>query len=161
MPETDTRLHWKRATGYLLLLVALGSLVAGVMREWRAERDAMPAPDIPGDSPVVTVFYFHGNKRCKTCRKIEAEARRVVETRFAKELRQGTLAFETVNFDAPENLHYRDDYELSFSTVLVRGVGSEPQWKNMDAVWDYVNSDAAQFESYLAQGITSMLEGRP
>ncbi|MCB9832125.1 MAG: hypothetical protein H6807_06580 [Planctomycetes bacterium] len=148
----------KRGLGLTLLLFAVVALVVGVYRERAISRAAAEIEVEKTEAAAVTVFYFHGDERCRTCNKIEAETERVVSTRFAAELASGELVLKVVNFDRPENLHYRDDYQLAFGTVLVRGRGEEAAWKNLEEVWDHVNADPPAFEDYLVANLRQMLE---
>ena len=150
----------------LLLLAALGIGTWG----WRtfgpgtggsppaassaARSDANAAE--PGRFVLVT--YFTSNQRCPTCLKIEKLTREAVESRFAKELADGVVRFQTVNFDLPENTHFMTDYNLSFKTVVVadRRDGRERRWAKFDKVWDLVN-DPEAFALYLDAGIRSYL----
>src|SRR5690554_6540031 len=45
-------------------------------------------------NPEITVYYFHTNTRCVTCRTIEAEAKKDVQELFAK-----TVNFVSLNLD--------------------------------------------------------------
>ena len=45
----------------------------------------------------VEVIYFHGKQRCATCMAIEKNAKEVVNTLFANELKNGTVVFKTVD----------------------------------------------------------------
>ena len=66
---------------------------------------AVPAP-APGAAPAVAapafqvrVHYFHGAKRCNTCRAIEAGARDAVEQGFPEALLAGRLAWHVQDMD--------------------------------------------------------------
>ena len=50
----------------------------------------------------VEVIYFHGKQRCATCMAIEKNAKEVVNTLFANELKNGTVVFKTVDISTPE-----------------------------------------------------------
>ncbi|HLP77309.1 MAG TPA: nitrophenyl compound nitroreductase subunit ArsF family protein, partial [Candidatus Paceibacterota bacterium] len=60
----------------------------------------------------VTAFYFHGTVRCETCLAIELLAKQAVQRRFALELADKRLVFASINYDEPENQHYREQYKL-------------------------------------------------
>lgn len=50
----------------------------------------------------VEILYFHGKQRCATCMAIEKNTRELVNTTFAKELKNGTVVFKIVDISTPE-----------------------------------------------------------
>ena len=90
----------------------------------------------------VVAFYFHGNVRCATCKKIEAYADEAVHSGFAESLEDGDLAWQVVNIDEPENRHFVQDFQLvTRSVVLVEyRDGQVVRWENLDKVWQLVRS---------------------
>jgi hypothetical protein len=90
----------------------------------------------------VVAFYFHGNVRCATCRKIEAYTDEAIRAGFAEALENGTLTWSVVNVDEPDNKHFVEDFELvTRSVVLVEySDGEVVRWRNLDKVWQLVRS---------------------
>lgn len=149
----------KPAMGIALVALAIGAVAIGVAREG-SESSAGQIAAEPVEQPrAVTVYYFHSDTRCRTCLAIESKTERIVRERFANELAAGTLRYEAVNYDAPDDRHFRDDYDLSFGTVVVQGIGGNRPWENLSDVWSLVHEDSEEFEAYLAEHITPMLEG--
>lgn len=68
------------------------------------------------------------------------------------------LRFEVVNFEQPEHRHFRDDFGLSFGSVVVHGPGPEVQWENLGEVWKLIHDDPAKFEACIVRHVQSMLE---
>jgi len=93
----------------------------------------------PNDSGIVA-YYFHGNKRCSTCRKLEAYSEEAVTGGFASELDAGELKWRVVNTDEKANAHFMTDFELvTKSVVLVEyHDGEVVRWKNLKLVWQLV-----------------------
>lgn len=149
----------KPLVGIVLVVVAIGAVAIGVVRE-SSKSVTDEVVSSPAEQPqVVTVYYFHGDDRCQTCRAIEAATERVVRDRFAEELASGMLLYKAVNFDAPGERHFRDDYDLAFGSVIVQGYGDDHPWKNLTDVWSLIHSDPAEFEAYLVENIVPMLSG--
>lgn len=113
-----------------------------------------------GDGHVVVAYYFHGNARCETCRKIESYTADTITNSLASSLSSGDLVFRVVNVDKPENEHFVSDYELSTrSVVLVNAVDSQrTAWKNLEKVWDLVG-DKTDFQQYIREETLAYLEG--
>jgi len=106
----------------------------------------------------VTAYYFHGNFRCPTCRKMEQYSRESIELNFAQQLKSGALVFQTVNVDEPENVHFVQDYQLvTKSLVLVKYEnGKQKAWKNLPAIWQKVGDQQA-FYDYVKSEIAAYL----
>lgn len=72
----------------------------------------------------VEVVYFHGKKRCATCMAIEKNAREVINSLFANELKNGEVVFKIVDISTPEGEKIADRYEVTWSSLFVN------KWKN-------------------------------
>lgn len=72
----------------------------------------------------VEVIYFHGKQRCATCMAIEKNAKEVVNTLFANELKNGTVVFKTVDISTQEGEKIADKYEVTWSSLFVN------KWKD-------------------------------
>jgi len=114
----------------------------------------------PDPGPQTVVFYFHGEKRCRTCLQIESSTNAAIEESFSLELDSGDLELRSVNFDLKANQHYRDDFELTFGTVVVANYldGEVLNYRNLEKVWDLVWDDAA-FREYIEENTFAVLEG--
>jgi hypothetical protein len=162
-------------TAVLLAFVAV-SVAFLVMKERRsaAPETAAPAegaPAVPrenaGDAavaPAVTtgtiVYYFHGTRRCPTCRKLEEYTREAVMTAFAEDMKAGTIAWRTIDTDEPGNEHFVKDYVLTTKSVVLSAVsdGEEIRWKNLPRIWELVG-DRAAYVTYIQEEIRTFQEG--
>ena len=105
----------------------------------------------------IIAYYFYGNVRCVSCKKIEAYSYEAIQTGFKDEIKNGLLEWKTVNIDKPENKHFVDDYELYTRSLVVVEFKNDKQtkWKNLDMVWellknknafiDYVQKETKEF----------------
>ena len=106
-------------------------------------------PRAPHPNRVVT-YYFHRTLRCDTCLKFEAYTNDAIQSAFPDELSDGTLEWQVVNLDEPDNEHFVDDYFITESSVVAvefRG-GEQVDWTNLDAIWGLVG-DRAAFTSFI------------
>jgi hypothetical protein len=112
------------------------------------------------DSKVI-VYYFHGNKRCNTCRTIEAYTAEAVNTGFAPQIESGRVMWQPVNIDEPENEHFVEDYEITTRTVVLVDVveGREAKWTKLERVWD-LTGDKEAFVDYITTNTDAYLAGR-
>lgn len=170
MPRTHGRALW-------LSLTVLGPLALGVLAGAAAAppargpaRPAAPSEPTPSAgaqaSPTapparkVIAYYFHGNVRCRTCRKIEASAADAIQRRFAAELQAGRLEWRPTNVDQPANEHFIHDYQLVTRSLVLVEIrdGKQVRWKNLDQVWELV-SDEIRFGQYVQREVRDFLAG--
>ncbi|MEX1311578.1 MAG: nitrophenyl compound nitroreductase subunit ArsF family protein [Candidatus Sulfomarinibacteraceae bacterium] len=118
--------------------LAVGSLAPTVAGAEEAEASASTAAAAPDNG--IVAYYFHGNKRCSTCRKLEAYSKEAITGGFASELENGELEWLVVNTDEKANAHFVTDFELvTKSVVLVEyRDGEVVRFKNLKLVWQLV-----------------------
>ncbi len=153
----------KQIVTFSLLALVVGSLawtIAGAMRApapAEPPTDAAPSPEAAAAEPELIVYYFHGNTRCATCRKIEAQAGEALTADLAAELAAGRVQWLPVNIDEPGNEHFVQDYQLhTRSVVLVRPDGAAP-YRNLEEIWSLVGSPDA-YRAYITANAREMLE---
>jgi hypothetical protein len=164
-------MNYKSIIKAVLLVFAIASIVALFVKDPQPDPEAACAsaetvnPQVnsgnPGPaavSPKVVAYYFHTTYRCSSCKKIEAYSREAIESGFAKELKDGRVAWCVVNLDDRANRHFIQDYQLfSKSLVLVKMKdGKQAEWKNLIKVWqllgnreDFLRYVQAELRSYL------------
>lgn len=98
----------------LMLALAIGLMSCGNKNDDDAQ-NKVPVRD------HVEVIYFHGKQRCATCIAIEKNAREVVSTRFADEVKDGKIVFRTVDISTPEGEVLADKYQVTWSSLFVNG----------------------------------------
>jgi len=135
-----------------------GSSPAGTESVNRAKSSRV-TDKIPA-SPKLVVYYFHGNTRCITCRKIESFAKSAIESGFGAELKTGQIQFRAVNVEEPKNEHFVQDYQLATRSVVLSRLRNDKQdaWKNLDQVWTLVR-DPEAFQRYVIDETKQLLGG--
>jgi hypothetical protein len=69
----------------------------------------------------VVVYSFHRSVRCPACIKMEAYTKKALYKSFAERLEDGSVELKVVDYERPENEHFRDEFALfGASVVLVR-----------------------------------------
>ncbi len=106
----------------------------------------------------VIAYYFHGNFRCQTCRKLEAYACEAVETGFKEEMKAVKLEWRVVNVEEPGNEHFVEDYGLVTRSVVLVDMEAEEEvdWKNLERIWDLVGNKG-EFMAYVQEEIRAYL----
>lgn len=122
-----------------------------------SEKNAAEKDSVQVDK--IVAYYFYGNRRCASCRKIEAYSKAAIEEKFADELKSGKLEFVLINTDEKENKHYTKDYKLYTKSVVVTKIenGKEIKWKNLAGVWQLLNTEKG-FKKYIQDEIGKYLE---
>jgi thiol-disulfide isomerase/thioredoxin len=108
---------------------------------------------------TITAYYFHGDFRCDSCKKIEQYSREAIEKYFADQLKTGELVFKVINMDRPENQHFIQDYQLyTRSLVIAEFKGTtQVRWKNLAEVWNNLDDQEA-FYYYVKTEIQKYME---
>lgn len=140
-----------------LLIVLAGALV--LCNAGFAAQEAAPAVAPAVSSDYVQAYYFHATRRCSTCMKLEQYSRGSIETNFKDQLKNGTLRFNEINFDEPENRHFLQDYKLTYrALVIVRYKdGKQVTYKNLEKIWQLVRSEH-EFSDYVKTEVDAMLK---
>jgi hypothetical protein len=106
----------------------------------------------------LVAYYLHGTFRCPTCLSIERQSKETIETEFADLIAAGTVVFQSLNYDEPENAHFIGDYEIGAPSLVLslRNGGKEVAWKNLSEVWNHAH-DPAALRGYVAGEIEKTL----
>ena len=107
----------------------------------------------------VVLYYFHGNRRCRTCRSIEANAREAIDARYGEELASGALQWKVLNVDEPVNQHFNQDFDLvSGGLVGVEMNGNDvARYEVLQDAWTLVR-DEIRFMQYVQRSVRGYLE---
>ncbi len=110
-------------------------------------------------SHKIIAYYFYGNVRCATCRKIETYTKEAIDSAFADELKSGLLEFHATNIDSSQNEHFREDYKLyTKSVIIVYFVeGKQIRWKNLEKIW-MLTGKRDDFHKYIQQEVQAYLD---
>jgi hypothetical protein len=160
------RIEW--ATRFFLYLGALAA--AGCSRSAADNRDvqaakpadearAAPEKTTPeGFQDGVMVYYFHGDRRCRTCLGIQAGVEQTIRERFGAEVAAGKLKFREVNYDQDANKALALQFQISFSSMVVARIkgGKTLEWENCDKVWEYAH-EPKPLAAYVAERIQAYL----
>ena len=108
--------------------------------------------------PKLIVYYFHGRKRCMSCRTIEGYTNDAIQTYFGEQLENGRLEWLVRNYVNPEYAHFKDDFQLyTQSVVLVDMNGDQMvRWKNLNEVWTLLRNKNAYYD-YIRREVEAFL----
>ena len=88
-----------KKTAIVLLTGMMLALVAAITPSGHVA--ARPMAETIG--PKVEVYYFHYSRRCASCRNVENESKRIVETLYADLVEKGEVVFASINLEEQEN----------------------------------------------------------
>jgi hypothetical protein len=130
-----------RVSGKGLFLVAVAGaaiLIPGVFGPGpQLAAAATPSARIPHR---VVAVYFHRTKRCPTCRRISAYIEEAVNSGFAKQIKDGRVSMQLIDFQNPKNRKFTKYFKIAGPTLVLVDVrdGKVAQWKPMPKVWSLV-----------------------
>jgi hypothetical protein len=103
-----------------------------------------------------TVYYFHPTARCESCINIENFTKELVTTKYTTPL---AMKYVALNIEDAENEHYRKDFNLKFSSVVIVKTkkGGIEKYKNLDSIWTY-SENKFNFFNYADREIQAFLK---
>lgn len=82
-----------------------------------SQADQQTATETVGqEGNMVTVYYFHGDRRCTTCKAVGSVSKQTIAEAFEG---NSNVVFKDVNIDDPANNELKDKFELSGSGLFV------------------------------------------
>ena len=102
------------------------------------------------------VYYFHTDRRCKTCMKIDKTAFNLVIHDFAEARKAGKLSYKQYNIDMEENLDIAIEFEASGSKLCVVNYDKDGK-KTITDLTDFAFSNAFSEEKF-EPGIKAAIE---
>lgn len=142
---------------FLLVSFVLVSIISGQEAATESSGDADTTLSCKDQRVVVT--YFHMNRRCPTCEKLEAYSSEAVASGFAKALEDSTVIWLVVNFEAEGNEHFAEDYQLFSQSLVLSKLcdGKEVSWTALGKIWDLVG-DKAAYVAYVQKELDSFID---
>lgn len=139
----------KRLIKYLLLAFIVVSTSYLIAKEtgWLAKEHNKASP-VQIQSDGIFAYYFHGSKRCITCKTIEAYLNEAEDIKWL-----------AVDVDLPENEHYIYDFNLASSTAVIAKYkdGKLLNFEVLPDVWKLVK-DKPAFLEYVRTKTKSFIE---
>jgi hypothetical protein len=70
-------------------------------------------------SDKIEAYYFHFTARCTTCKTIEADAKKNLETLYPVQVKAGLISFQSLNLDDAANKPLAEKLGISGQTLLL------------------------------------------
>ena len=111
--------------------------------------------DITADK--LQVYYFHRTQRCYSCLTIGKYIKETIEDNFANEIQNGTIDFQEINIELPENRELAKKFKASGSSLFINTIRNSQDDISQDTnVWRLVGNEN-QFKSYLVDKLNFLL----
>lgn len=137
----------------LLLSFVLVS-IGFALGKYSATRPQVVLPSGPAET--VNVYYMHATFRCITCNTIEKMTKQLLESKYKKQMLDGSIMFAEVDFQKNEQLARQFDVISSCVVVASTKDGKITVFERLDKVWELLgNSD--EFNAYISSAIDKML----
>jgi len=104
----------------------------------------------------VVAMYFHRTQRCPTCLKMGGYSEEAVKSRFAEQLKDGTVAFYYVDFQDKRNAALTKDYGVSGPALIVARIVDNKvvNFTNLEDIWTKAG-DKEAFVKYVQENIAA------
>lgn len=122
------------------------------------QEDKMGTGEVSSEGKYYVAYYFHGNKRCSTCEKLESYSYEAVSSEKVHEASEVPVIWKVVNMDAPEYCHFTDDFDLYTQSLIIAEYSGESitRWKNLDEIWMLVRNKT-DFLEYVTEEVCMFL----
>lgn len=104
----------------------------------------------------VDVYYFHFTARCTTCKTIEAEAKKNVETLYPELVADGKISFTSLNLDEENGKSMGDKLGISGQTLLITDGNKKINITNEGFLYAVVKPE--KFREIMKSNIDPMLK---
>lgn len=138
----------------LLLSFVLVSIGFALGKHSVSRPQTAPPPERMADK--VNVYYMHATFRCVTCNTIEKLTKQLLDSKYKKQMRDGSVMFSEVNFQKNELLARQ--FDVLASCVVVAGTkgGKITSFQRLDKVWELAGNPD-EFNAYLSKAIDGFL----
>jgi hypothetical protein len=112
------------------------------------------------NKPRVQVYYFHPGDRCPIDQSIEANTIKVMQTDFAREVKEGTILFRVVDTDEKSNAGLVSKFDINAQALYIvkNDKGKEVQKDLTRFAFDYGQSNPGKFKAGLIEEINKALK---
>jgi ribosomal protein S17E len=116
---------------------------------------------IPGKSSLkLDIYYFHPSERCPIDQSIEETLRKMMQTDFLKEIKDGTIRFQALNTDDKANEKIAEKFDINAQALyLVTKVkGKEVKNDLTGFAFSNCQSNPGKFKAGLKQEILQAIK---
>ena len=110
-------------------------------------------------NPRVEVFYFHPNERCPIDQSIEENTIKLMNSAFAREIKDGTIKFQIINTDDKSQAKTVSKFDINAQALYVVKLKNGKEIKNdlTHFAFTYGQSNPERFKDELKAEIDKAL----
>lgn len=114
----------------------------------------------PVVKPRVEVYYFHPVERCPIDQSIEQNLLKLMQSSFAKEVKDGTIQFQVINTDDKSQAKTVARFDINAQALYVVKLQKGKEIKNdlTHFAFDYAQSNPDRFKAGLKVEIENALK---
>jgi hypothetical protein len=105
---------------------------------------------------IVTVYYFHFSRRCKTCNNVEKVSKEAVEKQFATQLKANEVTFKSVNLDEKEGEAIGAKYKIEGQSLVV--ISGDKRVDLTDKGFMYANDSPEKLKAEIKKAVEGLLK---
>jgi len=105
---------------------------------------------------VITMYYFHYTARCITCKTLEEEAQKDVETLYPNLYKAGKIVFQSINLNEPTGEALAEKLKVAGQTLLI--VKGNQQINLTNEGFLYCRSDAEKFKAIIKEKMDALIK---
>lgn len=98
-----------------LFIVVLGLAVATSCNAQTSAKKVSTA----SNSDKIEAYYFHFTSRCITCKTVEAEAKKDIETLYPEQVKSGKISFQAINLDESTSKEIAEKLGVTGQALLI------------------------------------------
>lgn len=103
----------------------------------------------------VEAYYFHFTSRCVTCKTVEAEAKKNIETLYPEQVKSGKITFQAINLDDASSKELAEKLGISGQTLLI--VSGNQKINITTDGFMYARSNPDKFKQIIKEKIDKLL----
>lgn len=106
----------------------------------------------------LVVYYFHSNSRCVTCKAVESQTKKTLDTDFAPQLASGEIVWKMLNYEKRSGAELANKFEVKDPVVVLAKMKNDKmtEWSRLDKVMALAG-DKAALGKYVREEIERML----
>jgi len=141
---------------FLTICLVSAVIISGCKK--RGDSNAASSSARDSNETVVIAYYFHRAIRCAGCLEIETNAKRVIESSFAKQIADKKLIWAPFNLDEPGGEEFGKEFDVSASTLVLSKTknGNHTEYKKLEKVWQLAHEPNA-FDAYVKDEVKQFL----
>lgn len=134
------------------LVIILPVFIFGFLLEsCQAQSEKKEVVQEHSSNDEISVYYFHFTKRCATCKAVESESLKVLETIYSDEYNSGQITFQSYNLDESDSKSIAKELNVSGQALLVINGDDVKDLTNEGFM--YARSNPAKFHAEIENAI--------